>query len=188
MRTPPPNPARGFTLVELMVTIAIAAILLSIAIPSFQATMAKSQLASHTNEFLAAMATARNEAIKNNTHGLLCASTDGASCNGTAWSNGWIVCVDTNRNGNCNAGEQVSNIRSAINGLSIQGNASVATGIRFGSDGLLFGLPGTVRVCKATTALPANENARDIVINTVGRTRVQAPNPAIATAGTCPAP
>jgi hypothetical protein len=67
--------------------------------------------------------------------------------------------------------------------------------VTFSADGTLFEtpanaalLPSVIRVCKATTALPANANARDIVINAVGLARTQAPNPAIAAAGTCPAP
>jgi len=179
-----PTPQQGFTLLELMITVAIAAILLAVAIPSFQNTMARAQLTTKTNDFLAGLASAHNEAIKNNTRAVMCASTNGAACNGTAWTNGWLVFVDTDRDGVLDAGETITNVRPAVNGLTIVGNATVNDTITFSSDGLLFGLPGTVQVCNLGNALPNVppnlEKARDIVINAVGRTRID------AAVGTCP--
>jgi type IV fimbrial biogenesis protein FimT len=186
-----PTPQQGFTLLELMITVAIAAILLAVAIPSFQLTMARAQLTTKTNDFLAGLASARNEAIKNNTRAVMCASTNGTTCTaGGSWTGGWLVFVDTNRNGVLNAGETITNVRPAVNaipavhGLTIVGNATVNDTITFSSDGLLFGLPGTVQVCNLGNALPNLppdlEKARDIVINRVGRTRIE------AAVGTCP--
>ena len=58
----------GFTLVELMVTVAVLAILSTIAYPSFQSTIRSNRVATTTNELIASLALARSEAIKN-THG-----------------------------------------------------------------------------------------------------------------------
>ncbi len=186
-----PTPQQGFTLLELMITVAIAAILLAIAIPSFQSTIARSQLTTKTNDFLTGLASARTEAIKNNTRAVMCASTNGTTCTGAPWTGGWLVFVDTDRDGALDAGEAITKVSQVTNDLSVEGtatvNGAVATPIIFGSDGTLFNnAGGTVRVCKATTALPANENARDIFISTVGTSRVAIPTGLAA--GTCPPP
>ncbi len=83
---------RGFTLLELMVTVAVAIILLSIAVPSFTDIMRANKLSNDVNTIVQALHKARNDA---RTHGgsALCASTDRASCSALAsdWVNGWIV-------------------------------------------------------------------------------------------------
>lgn len=182
---------RGFTLLELMITVAILAIILAIGVPSFLSTIAKSQITTQTNNMLAALNTTRMLAIKNNTGFSICASSDGASCTAnTAWNQGWIIFRDTNRNRAVD-GEAISNVGTAVPTLNITGPAAIT----FGADGaLIFPVPvpnvnnGNIglRVCKTTTALPANQNARDILINAVGRTHSELPSPAITTAGACP--
>ncbi|WP_162349837.1 GspH/FimT family pseudopilin [Pseudoxanthomonas gei] len=84
---------KGFTLLELMVTIAIAAILLTIALPSFQASLRSNQVATTTNEFLGAISLARSEAIRGTQSAGVCASADGATC-GADWNLGWLVWTD----------------------------------------------------------------------------------------------
>lgn len=86
--------AQGFTLVELMVTIAIVAILLALGLPSFEGSMRSNRAATTTNEMLASISMARSEAIRSTRTSVLCASNgDGTAC-GTDWNNGWIVWMD----------------------------------------------------------------------------------------------
>jgi type IV fimbrial biogenesis protein FimT len=88
----------GFTIVELMVVVAIAAILAAIALPSFNSSMRSSRVTSQTNDFLTAINLARTEAIARSRGVTVCAADTAAgtpvAC-GTAWSQGWVVIVDT---------------------------------------------------------------------------------------------
>lgn len=83
---------RGFTLVELLVTIAMVAILAAIAIPSFTHTIQRDGVSSASNRLMADLDYARSEAATRGTYVSVCPSTDGTSCSGSAaWESGWIV-------------------------------------------------------------------------------------------------
>lgn len=82
---------RGFSLIELMVTIAVLAILLAIGLPSFQGTLRSNKVATGTNELIASIALARSEAIRSPGGAGICASENGTVCDGTSWNDGWIV-------------------------------------------------------------------------------------------------
>jgi type IV fimbrial biogenesis protein FimT len=84
--------ARGFTLIELMVTITIAAILLFIGIPSFVAFQRNSELTSAANSFVAALGAARGEAMKRGLQAVVVPQTN------NDWATGWNVFIDTDHN------------------------------------------------------------------------------------------
>lgn len=94
----------GFNLIELMIVVAIAAIGLSLALPSFIDAMARNRMASTGNEFIAATMYARTEALQRNAVSGVCASEDDVSCSGS-WNDGWIVWADADRNGVLGTGE-----------------------------------------------------------------------------------
>lgn len=81
---------RGFTLIELMVVLAISVIIAMVAAPSFQRTITEQKISTLASELLASAMQARGEAIKNNAATLVqpLVSTD--------WSRGWRIYVDTN--------------------------------------------------------------------------------------------
>lgn len=89
----------GFTLIELMVTVAIAAVLLVVAVPSFVSYQRSSELTSVANSFVAGVNAARGEAMKRGMNAML------VPASGTSWSSGWTVFVDQDRSGGLNTGD-----------------------------------------------------------------------------------
>lgn len=87
----------GFTLIELMVTVAVLAIMAALAFPSFQGTLRSNRIATTTNELLASVSMARSEAIRSTRGGGVCSSADGKACGGD-WNSGWLVWTDSNGN------------------------------------------------------------------------------------------
>lgn len=89
----------GFTLVELMITLMVAAILVTMGVPAFRDLMIKSRLSGQVQGLYGAISFARSEAIKRGSSVTLCRSADGSNCdtnNSFNWSNGWIVFANNN--------------------------------------------------------------------------------------------
>lgn len=175
----------GFTLLELMITVAILAILLAIGIPSFQSAIASSQLTNQTNRIVGALQQARIEAIKRNAHVVMCVSDDEETCDSTkSWASGWLIFQDANKNGAQDGGETILAVGQASpSSTTSVGNTNLKSSIRYGADGQLVGVAnGTIRVCKLTRAV--QDNARDIVLNRVGRVATERKD----LNGACPAP
>ena len=90
---------KGLTLIELLVTIAILAIVLSMAVPNFITFVQNSRLVGQTNDLVTALNYARNEAIKRGVRVSVCSRLDNTTCSGAAvfnWDMGWLVFVNPN--------------------------------------------------------------------------------------------
>lgn len=88
---------RGFTLLELMVVLAVAAVLVAIAFPSFQETIRSNNVITAVNDLTASLSLARSDAVRSHKNVIVCPSNDGYSCTNN-WTNGWMVWRDTNNN------------------------------------------------------------------------------------------
>ena len=176
-RLPAPQPVGGqlgFTLIELVVTIAVGAILTAIAIPAFQSFVMNDRDSAQVNSLAYSFNYARSEAVKQDLPGgvTVCPSSTGAPpCNGAAWQQGWIVYY-TDANG-VNQVLQAVPALSSSNGNTVTagGSANAAPGIIFLSSGMATGLAGTIttplqiRVCDQRGAI----YARDVEVNMAGR-------------------
>jgi len=91
---------KGFTLIELMITLLVAAVVLGVGVPNFQEFIANNRMASATNDLVSFLHLARGEAVKRRRNVTLCPSADWdnfgvPSCNaGGSLADGWIVFVD----------------------------------------------------------------------------------------------
>ena len=85
---------KGFTLIELMTTMAVVAILAAVAAPSMKTFLRKQSMVGEVSTFYTGLAYARSEAAAFTTEVTICSSNDGATCSGNNdWSDGWIVAV-----------------------------------------------------------------------------------------------
>ena len=108
----------GFTLVELMVTLAVGIVLVLIGIPSYTAMVQRNALASELNAFSAQLQLARAEALKRNASVVLCPGAVGGSCGGS-WSSSRVVWIDDNSDGQIDADEVINEKASRVDGLGI---------------------------------------------------------------------
>jgi len=126
----------GFTMIELMMTIAIATIVMTLAIPSFRYVTNSNRIASEINGLLGDLQFARAEAIKEGQPVTVCVSTDSATCsaNNTAWQSGWIVISSV-------ASVGVLRVQSQFSGTdTFSANHNIFT-ITFNREGYAGGLP-----------------------------------------------
>jgi type IV fimbrial biogenesis protein FimT len=89
-----PRSLAGFTIIELMVTVSIVAILVSFAAPSFVSMVRRNTITTQTNSFITALNLARSEAIRRGSPVTICKSNNQATCLAPAdgsWSDGWII-------------------------------------------------------------------------------------------------
>lgn len=112
---------KGFTISELLVVMAIVAILLGIGVPSYRYITNSYRLSAEVNSLLGDLQYARAEAIKEGQTVIVCASIDGATCaNNSVWQEGWIVFPDYNNNGQIDPGganpEPLLHVQAAFTG------------------------------------------------------------------------
>lgn len=177
----------GFTLIELMITLGIVAILLTVGVPSLKSFMQGNQLIATSNEILSALHVARNEAIKLNARVTICESDDGLTCTGSDdWKGGWIVFVDANGDGvnteetcaDANEGTDcILRIHDAINDnqLTVTANNDISA-FTFTSRGLPKATNGASQsgifsVC-STNSDGDPVGSRAVVLSLSGRSRV----------------
>jgi type IV fimbrial biogenesis protein FimT len=161
---------RGFSIIELMVTVLIASVLLGLAVPSFMQTIRGNRLISQANELVGALNFTRSEALKRAESVTICSSNDNATCLGSRnWSTGWIIFVDTNANGVLDGGETALQTAPQV-AAEFTLNATARPFVRYTATGSSGAGAEIFTLLRPTcTGL----NARRISITTVGRVNTQ---------------
>ena len=165
---------RGFTLVELLVVLAVGAILLAITIPGYANFMNYNRLVAVTNDLVSSLQLARSEAFKRGTRVSVCTSSTPMEsvpvCDEEAnWQQGWLVFVDEGINGVLDIGDQILKVHGETPGGAVITATNYSTyasylpsGVSQGPNGLGN---GTLYVCVAGSK-------RSIIINKTGRIRL----------------
>lgn len=158
------NRKRGFTLIELMVTISVLAILMTIAAPNLQTLLQNSRLSSQASGLVGDLSFARAEALKLGSPVAVCASADGATCSGaTNWETGWIVFNDANSSSAVDGAETPLRVTPALTGNNTMGAGRPL--VRFSPQGYSVGFTTTFSACDSRGAA----SARSVVLNNQGR-------------------
>ena len=148
--------ASGFSLVELLITLAVSAILLTIAVSSFSYVTKSNTTTSETNGLLGDLQFARAEAIKEGVTVTACAAAAGATKCGavTAWQNGWIVFSDPANLGVAGPGaETILKVQSGFSSTDTFTASNNVQAVTFNREGYAIGIPnGTLIVLKDSTA------------------------------------
>ncbi|OCW96968.1 GspH/FimT family pseudopilin [Alishewanella sp. HH-ZS] len=172
----------GFTLIEVMVTVAVLAIVITVAVPSFGNLLAANRLTGQSNELLGALALARNEAIKQNQDIVFCHSNDLLVCENApaaGWRGYLVIRLAPNPEDNLviAAGRLSSANLILLASPAIDDSIlNVRQVIRFNPQGVVRQgnreavLNGVLRVC--TNVASINPNARDIQLRSGGRVRI----------------
>jgi type IV fimbrial biogenesis protein FimT len=159
----------GFTLIELMIIVAIVGILVAIGTPSFNSTISSSRLTTYANEFVTALNLARSEAIKRG-QPVVVRET------GANWEAGWRVFVDIDRSTAAkedafNAGTDIElRVYSALPGsYTLRGNNNFINFIRYTPTGVISNpVGGSFVICNGGVL----SGAKLIVVNGMGRVRL----------------
>ncbi len=168
--------ARGFSLLELLTTLSIAAVVLAIGVPSMTALIERNRIAAAHNEFVAGIYLLRSEAVKRNRTMTMCRveRPDPPRCASgldSGWEAGWAIWHDEDGNQQIDDGEALIAVRNALpRGVRLTGNGTTLPHrIAYRSTGVPAGFNnGTFTVC-----LEGRTERRQIIISSAGRIRSQ---------------
>ncbi len=154
---------KGFTLIELMITVAILAIVLTIAAPSFNEQIQNNRSIALGEDLATALIYARVEAVKRGRAVSLCASNaDNTGCSNDSadWSNGWLVLLDdaADTSTSVTAG-QVLQVWTDVPGnatvtveraTTLAGTGTAATFVRYTGTGVLARISNTIQITRVS--------------------------------------
>ena len=152
-----------------MITLAVIAILVSVALPSMQTYAMNDRLRTNVNTLLGHLALARSEAVKRNQPVVICSSTNATACNGN-WNDGWMMYVDADSSSSFDAGEEILRAQQALKGNNNLTSVGINNQIVYdyrgfaGADSV-----GSLRLCDSRQG----DHGKTIHITNTGRARLE---------------
>lgn len=173
----------GFTLLELMVVVAIVAIMSTLAAPSFLRLIQSNTMSSAANSFLADMRYARSQAIKMGRSVVMCRSNapeapspncdSDSGTGGAGWVSGWIIFLDTSHDADKQADELLLRVGSPITGIDsiLEDDPDASTPFEFTATGRLLNPSSAVSLHFGGDAYPSDAQ-RVLCVNPGGHTDI----------------
>jgi type IV fimbrial biogenesis protein FimT len=175
------NPQSGWTLVELMIVVAVVGTLAGMAAPAVSGGLEAARAGEARAGLLDSLMTAATRAGITGVHGVLCPSNDGSSCLDSAdWSGGWLVFLDSNGSRDLEGGERLLRIQTPLSGKVRLRSTAGRTRIVFQGNGGNAGSNVTFTLCDGR----GPSRARALIMSNTGGLRDGAPS-ATGIAATC---
>lgn len=159
---------KAFTLIELMVTVAVAVILIAIALPSFVDLIRGVRASADVSALTTALSVARAEAVRHNS--VACVTSGG-------WGAGWSVVVDANGDSDCaDADDVVARVFGALavgSSLAVMSGGSAVTSVNFNGTGARQGANDFVLTYRSTEGTCSVRRDRNLTVGATGRTKIE---------------
>ena len=156
----------GFTLLELLITVALISIVTAFAIPSMTSFTQNDRLTTNINTLVGHLALARSQAVTLAQPVSVCASSDLATCSSNDWANGWLVYIDADTSGDVSTGDELLRVHEALPGNSTL-SSTAGSAITFDDRGFAPGAVGSFSLCDDRGV----EHLKSITISNTGRVR-----------------
>ena len=190
------NKPLGFTLIEMMIAVAISSILITMSVPSLRSMVEKNKISTVTNEISNALFFVRSEALKRRMNVFMCVSnTNGSGCEADEslfdYAHGWLIYMDCNSNGNydnstltCDLNNDGINDTAELlkvhedldTNLTVTGNGNYTSNIGYGMNGRVRGIGGSLTIDLLSIAT-GGVTAKKVVVSNTGRIRTQIVSP-----------
>jgi type IV fimbrial biogenesis protein FimT len=160
----------GFTLLNLLVTLAVAGIILTVGVPALKGLSARTQQTAEINNFVRHLHLTRSYAIKTGLNHVLCPSADGLVCLGSnRWDQGYILFEDLNRDGTRSPDEKLLHAHRSTKRFVIDMQSSSGrTQVTYRQDGFSVGSNLTLTFCDPRQVIAP----KAVILSNTGCSRV----------------